>query len=284
MRYLTKEWYNLCQQTALNFGMEVHNGCNIYDEELYLQLHKIKEKEFIELQHEVYDVDPRFMLEQDGCALVPADKFMSGEEIKEDDKVFYNMPSEEKDRIHKLIAEYDSRPPFDEEKGIKDFHLFQEAAQKDLTDKLPYEILQQIADIRVFTLGFCTEIILKQLESISEENKKEVNRVLNEYTEAQQAEKIPQSIRGKFSFHDCKVTELTANKNIIIHFDTQGGFTNHNMITFVDSEIIKQDEQIVGSTWLYEELYRTEYGYEAHMLFWGENMPEFIIRCKDIII
>lgn len=284
MRYLTKEWYNLCQQTALNFGMEVHNGCNIYDEELYLQLYKIKEKEFIKLQHEVYDVDPRFMLEQDGCSLVPADKFMSGEEIKEEDKVVYNMPSEEKDRIQKLIAEYDSRPPFDEEKSRKEFHLFQEVAQKDLTDKLPYEILQQIADIRVFTLGFCTEIILNQLESISEENKTEVTRILNEYTEAQQAEKIPQSIRGKFSFHDCEVTGLTINNNVVISFDTQGGFTNHNMITFVDSEIIKQDEHIVGSTWLYEELYCTEYGYEAHMLFWGVNMPELIIGCKNIII
>ena len=111
MRYLTKEWYNLCQQTGLNFGMEVHGRCNIYDEELYLQLYKIKETEFIKLQHEVYDVDPRFMLEQDGCALVPADKFMSGEEIKEEDQVVYNMPQEEKDRIHKLIAEYDSRHP-----------------------------------------------------------------------------------------------------------------------------------------------------------------------------
>ena len=40
----------------------------------------------------------------------------------------------------------------------------------------------------------------------------------------------------------------------------------------------------MGSTWLYEELYRMENGYEAHILFAGEEMPEFIIRCNDIII
>lgn len=36
--------------------------------------------------------------------------------------------------------------------------------------------------------------------------------------------------------------------------------------------------------WLYSELYQTEGGYEAHMLFQGEDMAELIIRCKDIVI
>ena len=69
-----------------------------------------------------------------------------------------------------------------------------------------------------------------------------------------------------------------------MRLDTRGGFTNFNMITFATSEIIKQEGHIVGSTWLYEELYRMENGYEAHILFAGEEMPEFIIRCNDIII
>ena len=41
----------------------------------------------------------------------------------------------------------------------------------------------------------------------------------------------------------------------------------------------------MSSTWIYEELYRMENGYEAHILFRaGEEMPELIIRCSDIII
>jgi hypothetical protein len=63
MKYLTKEWYELCQQMGLHFGMRVHNGAEGYDEALYLRLYKRKEKEFIKMQREVYDVDPRFMLE-----------------------------------------------------------------------------------------------------------------------------------------------------------------------------------------------------------------------------
>lgn len=285
MKYLTKEWYELCQQTGLHFGMRVHNGAEGYDEALYLRLYKRKEKEFIKMQREVYDVDPRFMLEQDGCMLVPLDKFASGEEINEEDKVIYHMPPEEKDRIQKLIDEYDVRPPFDEKKCREEFCILQETTKKETTDKLPPELLQQIADMRVFSLGYCTRGIFNQLKKLSNENKKKMYSVLNEYSKAQHAEPIPQLIRERFGFHDCKVTELTVGKNVVMRFDTEGGFTNFNMITFTSAEIIKQEEHIAGSTWIYNELYSTENGYEAHMLFWaGEGLKELIICCNDIII
>lgn len=48
-------------------------GAAVYDEALYLRLYKRKEKEFVTMQHQVYDVDPRFMLEDDGCTLVIID-------------------------------------------------------------------------------------------------------------------------------------------------------------------------------------------------------------------
>ncbi len=285
MKYLTKEWYELCQQTGLHFGMRVHNGANIYDEALYLRLYKRKEKEFVKMQREGYDVDPRFMLEQDGCALVPLDKFASGEEINEEDKVIYHMPPEVKDRIQKLIEEYDVRPPFDEKKCKEEFRILQKTTKKETTDKLPPKLLQQIADMRVFSLGYCTRGILNQLKKLSNENKKKMHSVLNAYSKAQQAEPIPQIIRERFGFHDCEVAELTVGKNVVMGFDTEGGFTNFNMITFTAAEIIKQEEHIAGSTWIYNELYSTENGYEAHMLFWAVGgLKELVIRCNDIII
>ncbi|UUZ87205.1 DUF4085 domain-containing protein [Paenibacillus sp. P26] len=88
----------------------------------------------------------------------------------------------------------------------------------------------------------------------------------------------------QFRFHDCRVTELVSGKQIVMKLDTQGGFTNTNKITFdaVD-EIVRQDEHIVGDYWIYDELYRTDCGYEVHILFSGEGMPELIIRCADIV-
>ncbi len=284
MKYLTKEWYELSQRTVLHFDMKVNQGAAVYDEALYSRLYKRKEKEFIKIQHEVYDVDPRFMLERDGCMLVPLNKLISDEEITEEDKIVYHMPPEEKERIQIMIGEYDVRPPFDEEKYREEFRSIQETVKRKAEERLPHELSQQIADMRVFSLGYCTKEVLNQLKKISKENEKKMNRILNEYSKAQQAEHIPQSIRESFGFHDCKVTEFTAGKNIVMRFDVQGGFTDLNKITFVTSEIIKQEEHIAGSTWIYEELYSTENGYEAHMLFAGEGMQELIISCEDIII
>ena len=286
MRYLTKEWYELCQQTGLDYGMRVHNGAAVYDEALYLRLYKRKEKEFIKLQREIYDLDPRFMLEQDGCTLVPLDKFANGEVINKEDEVVYHMPPEEKERILKLINEYDARTMFDEKKSKEEFRSLQETKEREIINKLPPELLQQIADIRVFSLGYCTRGILNQLLGLIEESKKKMNQVINEYSIAQNEENIPQIIRERFGFHDCVVKAFTVDKkDVVICLDTHGGFTNYNMITFEMSEIIKEEEHIVESTWLYEELYRTDNGYEAHMLFWShEGLKELIIRCNDIII
>lgn len=284
MKYLTKDWYELCQRTGLHFGMRAHNGAETYDEARYLRLYKRKEKEFVKMQHLVYDVDPRFMLEQDGSKFVPLNKFEDGEVIIEEDKIVYHMPREERERIQKQIEEYDSRPPFDEKKCREEFRVMQETIINETANKLPRELSQQIADMRVFALGYCTKEVLNQLKRLSKENEKKVKSVLGKYSEAQQAEQIPQTIRERFGFHDCEVTDFAAGKNAVMRLDMGGGLTNFNMVTFTACEVIKQEKYIVGSTWIYDELYGTENGYEAHMLFAGEGMPELIIRCNDIIV
>lgn len=225
------------------------------------------------------------MLEQDGCTGVPIDKFVTGEEIKEEDIIVFHMTTEERESIQKMIDEYDVRPPFDEKRCRDEFRYIQETYKIiDAKEKIPHELIQQIADIRVFALGYCTKEVLIQLKKISKKNEQKVNLISDEYSKVQQAENIPKYIKESFGFHDCEITELIVDRNIVMRFDTRGGFTDLNKITFVTSEIIKQEDHIVGSTWIYNELYRTENGYEAHMLFQGEDMPELIISCKEIVI
>ncbi|GAA3403375.1 DUF4085 family protein [Paenibacillus hodogayensis] len=284
MKYLTKEWYDLCQRTGLHFGMRVHNGAHAHDEALYLRLYKRKEKEFVNMQREVYDVDPRFMLEQDGTVLVPLHTFSSGDEISEEDTIVYHMPSEEKARIQKLIADYDARPPFDEIKCKQEFSRNMEWRCREEAARLPRELFSQIADMRVFALGYCTKDVLRELKKRSEENERNMKLVLDEFTKMQQAQHIPETILETFNFHDCKVTEWVSGQQVVIRLDTQGGFTAFNKVTFVAAEIIKQEDHFVGSTWIYNELYRIDNGYEVHMLFAGKGMPELILRCHDIVI
>ncbi len=125
---------------------------------------------------------------------------------------------------------------------------------------------------------------MNQLKDISKENEEKTILIYEEYSKAQQAQNIPQTINESFGFHDCKVSGLIIDTNIVMRFDTRAGFTDLNKITFITSEVIKQDDHIVGSTWIYRELYHTENGYEAHMLFADDKLSELIIRCKDIVI
>lgn len=284
MKYLTKEWYKLCQRTCLHFGMKVIKGASVYNEELYNRLYKRKENEFVRVQHNFYDFDPRIMLEDDGKVFKPL-MILSNSEMFEEDEIVYHMPIEERERIQKLIEEYDVRPPFDEVKCREEFRDIQETFKIiQVKEKLPMELIDQIADIRLFALGYCTRKVLNQLEGISNENEMKVNSISKECMNAQQAEKIPQSIKEAFGFHDCRVTDFIVDKDIVMRLNTQGGFTDLNKITFVSSEIIKEDKFIVGSVWIYHELYCMENGYEAHILLERNELSELIIRCKDIVI
>lgn len=123
-----------------------------------------------------------------------------------------------------------------------------------------------------------------QLNKQSVENRREMERISKEFREVMMAQDITDEIHGRIQYHDCTVTELLTGGEVVIRFDTRGGFTNINKLTLVASEIIKQDGGIVGSYWLYQELYRMDNGYELHVLFDGANMPELIVRCADILV
>ena len=280
MKYLKKQWYELCQQTGYHFGMRVHKEAGVYDESLYLRLYKRKEKEYIRTQQEVYDCDPRFFLELDHSTFVRLDALVKGDGIGEEDKMVYQLSLEQKDHIQQLIKEFDARPPFDKKKCKAEFYINQESIQNEVTKRLPHELFLEIADLRVFALGYCTKDVKQKLKNLSKENKKEINRILSEYIKVKDTEQIPESIKNSFGFHDCEVTALTTEKNVTMKFDT-----DREKITFIEAQIERMDEGIIGSTWLYEELYAIETGYEAHMLFYTDKGTiELIIRCKDILI
>jgi hypothetical protein len=284
MKYLTTEWYKLCQQTYLHFGLRVHKDAIRRDEDLFKRLYKRKEKAFIQMERKVYDVDPRFMLENEGMVFVSADTFIKGDEINEEETLVYQMSPDERRHITELIEEYDSRPPFDEDKSRKEFCDRQGFLQSDNTDRLPEAVYSQIADPRVFALGYCTEDILNQLKKYSRQNKKRVDKISSECRKMLKKQDVPEALSKRFAFHDCKVINIEYGNDIAFYFDTRGGFTESNKIVFHDAKIIKQESSVEESIWLYQELYRNTSGYEAHMLFAGEIIHEFTISCKDITV
>jgi hypothetical protein len=219
MRYLTKEWCNLSQLTGLHFGLRAHKDASELNESTYQRLRKNKEKAFLKQEKEIYDFDPRELFEEDGMTLVRADKFISGEEIQEEDTIVYVMPEEQKEHIRKLVEAYDDRGPFDIQKCKIEFADRQKLLMKENEKKLPMEIYNQIADPRVFALGYSTKEIIQQLKKISRSNEIKVEQRLVDFSAAQQEENIPESLRNHFGFHDCKVLSVEKTNNITILLD-----------------------------------------------------------------
>lgn len=294
MKYLTKEWYLQSQQMGLNLGKKVNKQAGNFNEALFLYLYKEKEKQLMDNQREIYNYDPRRFLTETN----PVEVWLEGKEkIQNIDEIIANMSLEARTRFEQQVAEFEARPPFDETEWQE---RFQESFQWNceyFRNTLPTSILDKIADIRVFALDYCTKEVLKLLNKYSKQCEKNTNEVLQQFRKAQTEEAIPWDFRKKFNFHDCSVKELKvqtnhgnaniqakSNANLIIFLDTSGGFTLNNKITFVESEIILQDEQIVNHSWLYSELYCVDGGYEVHVLFGGMSMAELILRCRDILI
>lgn len=106
------------------------------------------------------------------------------------------------------------------------------------------------------------------------------------FSVAQQAETIPKNLRKHFRLHDCIVLSVEKRKDITILLDSSGGFTEENRLIFHDAIIIQEDKAVDGCWWIYEELYKTQDGYEVHMMFADEtnSFIELTIIAKSITI
>lgn len=284
MKYLTKKWYELCQQTGLHYGMRVHNAAHQYNEELYQRLYKRNEKKYVDQQREFYDYDPRMLLEVDVMNVVPLQKVIDSEEIADEDVIVHQISIEERTRVEERIAEYDARPPFDEIDCKQAFSEQLEWKIRQAAAQLPPELLSQIADMRIFVLGYCTKAVYQQLKKLSIENRKKVEQLMEEAVNVMRAQHIPETRSFKLNFHDCKVVRMDVGERLVIRFDTARGFTKDNKVTFFEPRILLREEGIVESHWLYHEIYRIDEGYEVHVLLSGKKLCELILWCKDIEI
>lgn len=286
MRYLSKQWCDLHKLTNLHVGLRVHKDANELNERTYLRLRQRKLKAFLKQERELYDFDPRALLEEDKTVFVRADKFISGEVIQEADTIIYEMSKEDKDNIHQLIEAYDTRQPFSVQECKDEFDKRQTMIQDENKDRIPGEIYSNIADPRVFALGYSTKEIILQLKKFGQENERIIQNVLENYTKAQQTQQISDYLKENFGFHDCKVLSVIKQNDITIDFDSRHGFTSYNRVIFHDAVIIQEDREIDGSWWIYEEIYKTEYGYEVHMLFAAhhDSKIELTIKSKGITV
>jgi len=223
------------------------------------------------------------MLEEN---LIPLNQIFNVETLSEAKTVVIQRTEEQNRHLTMLIDEYDCRPPFDMERSKQMFRERIDNMLLYVKHRLPSEIYHRIRDIRLFALGYCTSEIYADIKKFSIENQKYTNQMMEELFSVRRLQEIPETISQNFNFHDCRVLQLeqSKEKNYIIHLDPSGGFTEYNKVTFVNAEVIKEEPNIIGLSWIYDEIYSTSNGYEVHVLFDGGSLSELIVHCEDILI
>ncbi|MFJ8459026.1 DUF4085 family protein [Lysinibacillus xylanilyticus] len=249
MKYFTKEWHELCQKNNIHLHLEEEKQAETFSEEYFQQLYHIELNSWLTVQEEI--------LKSNETA------------IRDNDNNSYE--------------------PFNKEKGIEQFHDIFIHNLMYLKKQLPETIVKQIADIRVFTLDKATRNVINAVTQFCEENDGIVTTVIEDYKRyiKENSTLLDIEIDGGFSFHDCKIIKSIKNdKSLKLLLDNKAGYTNTNIdeVIFENFNIIKQDDLLEDSWWLYEEIYKVNDNYEFHVLLLNETMDliDFIISAEQI--
>ncbi|MCS1384829.1 DUF4085 family protein, partial [Lysinibacillus sphaericus] len=153
------------------------------------------------------------------------------------------------------LKSHENYEPFNKEKGIEQFHDIFIHNLMYLKKQLPETIVKQIADIRVFTLDKATRNVINAVTQFCEENYRIVTTVIEDYKRyiKENSTLLDIEIDGDFSFHDCKIIKSIKNdKSLKLLLDNKVSDTNIDEVIFENINIIKQDDLLEDSWWLYE--------------------------------
>lgn len=264
MRYLTKQWYNKMQYAGLYIGLKVNKKAEEFSNEFYQQEYIKAKNKYIKYVADFIDYTKfkKIFLEY----------IDNQDNIKEEDIELEFKKVNEEMFLGKSIDEH-----FDNN-------------QKEIIERykevIPKNILNKVKDIRVLGLGYVSSEVYKLLKEYCDSNNKFVEDKLKEIEIVEKEQFKNESIDFlKTSFHDCFILDVIKEQNdLIIKLDNEYGFTDKQVITFKNYNIIL-DEGIKETNWLYNELYKNNDRYEVHVLtFVNDDLKELILECEDIVI
>lgn len=162
-------------------------------------------------------------------------------------------------------------------------------------------------NIRLIAMGYLPKSVYDRLIAEEQEKKAEHDKIVRLAEQALSAErkKIPQDIIANFGFHDGSVMSLEAIDGNVVMIIAEsrpsfGCMTCYVKVTFENGKVIERDDSLkfdcrivyedgreyydASCTWLYDELYKVDNGYEAHMLLTGGDSGYLTISCSNIKI
>lgn len=279
MKYFTKEWCELCGKTGFHESLKEDIRASVYSEDYFNDLYQKELNRYLELQRKLYsapfkaELDPKIieLLQSRGADQYEIEKF----------KKKYLIRREAMKKNH------DSRYPYNEQRETENCIITFESKLSRVKNILPEEILKDVADIRVLSLGRATKETIERVKLFCEENKKRMSKTLRDYYEYinEASKSFDADIIHNMHFHDCKVTGMKQDEDSLTLFIFNiCGFTDVNQIIFKGYKVIKQDDSLIDAWWTYHELYKTADNYEFHVIFRRCNIYiDFIISAKQIL-
>lgn len=184
---------------------------------------------------------------------------------------------------------------YDEAAERQSFAELHSQELEEFQTRTPAQILAKVADIRVLALGLCTEEVYRDFEDYRALCEKQTVKTMEEAWNMQKAQGLEKVWTGEHSLHDSLVQSVKREReDLVIEFDRENDpelleelgeeflFPEIMAIRFRDAEILKQEQQVENAWWLYDEIWKSERGYEIHALLWQENdVFELTIECRE---
>ena len=305
MRYFTKEWYELMQQQIGVEGL-TKVADKVYSDVEIQEFYERDLKKEIANDRKLHDLKPTFELEEE---LLRPENFKPENFLFEDEMTgeMYHPATVEiaRERLEKSfrerMAEFEARPPFDPKETIDCFQECYRMGVKYAASGYP-KWVQETVDPRLLALQRIPESAYLRLKKESEKCKREFDKINKKAQSILEQQDIPDEIREAFYLHDAHLLSVVKKgRDVTLLFRKDGGWfgetTPYIRITCKGVSLYEREKGLVIRTkevdgekrsncqYLYGEQYRTEQGYEVHMMFWNfSGLQYFTIGCKEILV
>lgn len=304
MKYYTKEWYELMQHQHYTSGMKAIPDKR-YSELEIQAFFDADLKEEIERDRRIYDMPPDFSWSE--RLLDPAnfcsDHFLF--EDKETGELFHPESLEmAKQYLNQIQTEEEqkfvNRPPFEPTETIECFKDCYTSMVHNGTMGYP-KWVEETVDKRLLALYRIPETAYNLLKKEERDNQQAFDKIMKEAAAVLEGQDIPEEIKSKFCFHDSDILALRRHRrDVELYLRKDGGWTDGTTpyikivfkeVSFLEREkgwVIrrrrdKDGELSSNCQYLYDELYKTEEGYEIHLLVWATKALRYLtICCEDI--
>ena len=175
--------------------------------------------------------------------------------------------------------------PYDEAAERQSFAEFHSRELEEFQTRTPAQILAKVADIRVLALGLCTEEVYRDFEDYRALCRKWTEKTMEEAWNMCVSQGLDQIWTGEHTLHDSLIlTMKREGEDLVIEFeyDADATWPEIKAARFRDAQILKQEQPVENAWWLYDEIWKSERGYEIHALLWREDdLCELTIECRE---